>query len=71
MSTKEFQDLVHHPNTTKADAMYAFKDGVPLDFNPYDTDNPKHKYWCEGMELAKQDAFCWQARERKLKLNGL
>ena len=58
----KWEELVRHPNTTRADAMYAFKMGEPLDYNPYEPTNPKHAYWNEGYDLAKADSFHWKQR---------
>lgn len=67
LSHKEWVDLVAHPNTTRADAIVAFCSGEPLDFNPYDKDNPKYQWWEEGYNIAKNDKFHLDRRERYLK----
>ena len=67
LTSKEWADLVAHPNTTRGDAMVAFCAGEPLDFNPYDMSHPKYQWWAEGYEMAKADRGCWERRERNSK----
>jgi len=66
LSTMEFDKIVRSPDTTRADAMVAYKAGEPLNYNPYEPDDPKHTYWAEGYEMAKNNPECNRVRNLNL-----
>lgn len=51
LSHKEWMDLVYHPDTKRADGMYAYRVSAFLDDNPHPLGSENYYLWKEGWEM--------------------
>lgn len=68
LSHKEWMDLVHHPNTKRADGNYAYRAGAFLDENPHPRGSENYYLWKEGWESGLAQDNTHRLRFARLKV---
>jgi len=50
----EWEKLVRSLDTVRGDAMLSFRNGCPLDHNPFEVGTERYKAWAEGWQMGKE-----------------